>query len=347
MPDPVDPYLTYLSARTNRHGRSVSRATIRAARADLHGFMRWWERTHRLTFDVPLVLDRDPRDWQEHRQVVDGAKPATINRASASLRAFFAWAQAVQMISYNPAAGLHDLPVDDVAPRGVPAAGVEWLVRVASAQSNPMARHRDLALLTLLSDCGLRSQEAADVQLRDLDLDGAQLIVRSGKGRTPRRVPLTTTAIRRLHDYLTVRCPTDSGVVGSDAEREPLLVGRHITKVGQPWEPGLTPVAIRKRVAELGGAAAQRVTGHAAKESSVTRVAELTDLAGKLKVVSPHQLRHGLAYRLLKHGATPAYVQKVLGHSRVSTSLMYGKPTEDDIRDALERTDRLTRQGEN
>ncbi|MFL5801615.1 MAG: hypothetical protein ACJ8CR_07710 [Roseiflexaceae bacterium] len=40
---------------------------------------------------------------------------------------------------------------------------------MAISQDDPTTRLRDLALLTLLSDCGLRSQEAADLQLRDLD----------------------------------------------------------------------------------------------------------------------------------------------------------------------------------
>ncbi len=78
----------------------------------------------------------------------------------------------------------------------------------------------------------------------------------------------------------------------------------------------------------------------------MTRVAALHELAGKLTAVSPHQLRHGLAYRLLTQGASPVYVQKFLGHSRVSTALMYGKPTEADLRDALERANQMTRRAE-
>lgn len=56
--------------------------------------------------------------------------------------------------------------------------------------------------------------------------------------------------------------------------------------------------------------------------------------------VSPHQLRHGLAYRLWKR-ATPAHIQRILGHSGVSTTLKYGKPTEDDLRAALEEANRV------
>ena len=50
---------------------------------------------------------------------------------------------------------------------------------------------------------------------------------------------------------------------------------------------------------------------------------------------SPHRLRHGLAYRLLESGASPAYVAKLLGHRRISTALRYGNPTETDLRLAM------------
>jgi integrase len=109
-----------------------------------------------------------------------------------------------------------------------------------------------VALLTLLSDCGLRSQEAAAVQLRDLDLDAAMLTVRSGKGRKARRVLLTEQAIRTLQAYLKVRCPHSLPPIGSEAERESLLMKRNVTKAGAPWEPGLPP---RSDAQAPGGAA--------------------------------------------------------------------------------------------
>jgi site-specific recombinase XerD len=139
---------------------------------------------------VALVLDRDLRRWQLQRQRDDGAKPATLNRALASLRAFFIWAEQVGLIQHNPTAELHSLPSEEPTPRSMPPSGLDWLIRAISKQ-DPTVRLRDLALLTLLSDCGLRSQEAADVQLRDLDLDVAALTVRSGKGRKARWVRLT------------------------------------------------------------------------------------------------------------------------------------------------------------
>lgn len=332
----LERYLTDLAQRTTRRGQRVAPATIRAVRADLRGFLAWWEQTRRMPFDVSLVLPRDLHDWQAQCQEVDGKKPATINRGNASLRAFFAWACTHGLISYNPAVDLHDLPTEDLAPRSLAPQAVDWLFRVASAERDTTLRLRDLALLTLL-DCGLRAQEVADLQIRDVDLAGDQLTVRSGKGRQARRIPLDGEPVRYLAAYLAVRCPTGLPPLGSDAEREPFLMGQRIDRAGQPWQSGLQTAAMRKRLVELGTAAARRVTAQAAAESRLARAAELEDLARQLVAASPHRLRHGLAYRLLESGASPAYVAKLLGHRRISTALRYGKPTETDLRLAMAR----------
>lgn len=341
MSDELEQYLTDLAAQPTRRGHRASPATIRAARADLRGFIRWWEARHRLTFTPALVLADDLLDWQEHRQTQDGARPTTINRAVASLRSFFAWAQTTGRIAHSPATQLRGLVMaDDEAPRGLAPEAIEWLFRVAAAQRDPTARQRDLALLTVLNDCGLRSQEAADLQLRDVDLAGAQLTVRAGKGRRARRVPLADASVRRLEPYLALRCSEGLPPIGSDVERERFLIGQHAERAGQPWVPGMGTAAQRKRLADLGCQAAAKLREMAGKESSLARVAELHALAQQLEAASPHRLRHSLAYRLLESGATPAYVKDILGHSRVSTALMYGKPTEQDKRAALDRANR-------
>ena len=55
-------------------------------------------------------------------------------------------------------------------------------------------------------------------------------------------------------------------------------------------------------------------------------------------MTAPHMLRHSLARRMLKTGAHLPEVQRVLGHSRLSTTGIYLTPSEDDLRVAIERT---------
>src|SRR5437870_11434143 len=93
-----------------------------------------------------------------------------------------------------------------------------WL----AAPQNAILRARDAALLALLIYAGLRVQEVCDMQLRDLDLGSGTVTIRSGKAR---RVPLHPDAERRLRRYVeSIRCPTGLPAIGSDQERELLLV---------------------------------------------------------------------------------------------------------------------------
>ena len=351
-------YIDYLKTKGQK-GRDPSLATLKAVRADLQGFITWWEERHRLTFDPANVIDRDLRDWQEQRQVKDGAKVSTINRANTNIRLFFAWAKTTGLINHNPAAELRDLPAELRAPPSVQPAAVSWLWRVASDQEDPTLRARDLALLTLLSDCGLRSQEAADLEIRDLDLRGQMLTVRAGKGRKARRLPLEGETLRRLREYMRVRCPNGVPGIGTDAERELLLLGRHYVpldgseeideesveaadeavergpKWRKVWTPGMKTNTMRKRLDDLAAVAVARVTTQIEREPNLARVGELERVLRDLQIISPHKLRHGLAYRLRNSGYDPGYLQQLLGHSRVATSLLYGKPTDDDLREAL------------
>ena len=120
---------------------------------------------------------------------------------------------------------LRDLPNETSAPAGLSDEAVGMLFRVAHRQENVLRRRRDEAVLAILVYTGVRCQEACDLQLRDLDLDGGTVTIRRGKGGLPRRVPLHTSAQRLLRLYLNeVRMKGKAAMVGDVAEREPLLV---------------------------------------------------------------------------------------------------------------------------
>jgi integrase len=134
--------------------------------------------------------------------------------------------------------------------------------RAAHSEQNAVLRARDEALLALLIYAGLRVQEVCDMQLRDLDLEGGMLTVRSGKAGKARRVPLHLDAARLLRRYLErVRCPEGLPALGSDQERERLLVGIAVTTKGQPTRVGITQRVAQRTVRQLGRRAAQHLRG--------------------------------------------------------------------------------------
>src|SRR3989441_6105768 len=271
-------------------------ATLKVIRHDLTHFVAWWERTRRRTFDPALLRHEDLRDWRLARQRDDGAAPATINRGLASLRGYCQWATLSHLLTENPASDLEDVPTDPLAPRSLPTEAVDALLRVARAEQHPLLRARNEALLALLIYAGLRVQEACDLQLRDLDLGGGTVTVRSGKAGKARRVPLHPDAQRLLRRYLEiVRCPEGLPAIGSDQERERLLVGIAMTTKGQPTREGITQRVAQRVVQQLGQSAAQQLRTEAQREQDIKRSEYLRDLARRLETVTPHMLRHSLA----------------------------------------------------
>ncbi len=313
-------------------------ASQRAARADLATFARWWAEQRGRAFDPTQLLAKDVTAWVRHRQDDEERKPATINRGLSTLRRFGDWLVAERLLTENPAKGVRDLPLEARGPRSLPNDAVDAVLRAVQAEAEPVIRLRDGALLALLAYAGLRSQEACEVQLRDLDLDAGSVIVRRGKGRKSRRVPLHTDAVSLLRRYIReLRCPDGLPSIGSDAEREPLLVAQDRTRVGHPLVPGMSTRLVRHRIAVLCQRAAEQLRSAAKKEPRLERVGQLMQMAAQLDAASPHALRHSLARRMLRRGADLSEVQRVLGHSRLSTTGIYTVPDDDDMRDAIDR----------
>lgn len=329
----IEQYLEFL------HTKRRAPATLKVIRHDLVHFVAWWEGTRQRSFDPALLRHEDLRDWRVARQRDDGAAPATINRGLASFRGYCRWAHTCHLLVENPAIEVKDVPTEPLAPRSLPAEAIDALLRAAGSEQNALLRARNEALLALLIYAGLRVQEACDLQLRDLDMGSGTITVRSGKAGKARRVPLHLDAQRLLRRYLErVRCPVELPAIGSDQERERLLVGIVMTTKGQPTKVGITQRVAQRMVQQLGQRAAQHLRTEAQRERDITRSEYLVDLARRLESVTPHMLRHSLARRMLERGAQLPEVQRVLGHSRLSTTGIYLTPSEDDVRLAISRT---------
>lgn len=144
---------------------------------------------------------------------------------------------------------------------------------------------RDFAIIMLIARLGLRSVEAARLELRDVDWRAGELVVR-GKGRRLDRLPLPDEVGEALVAYLSRgRSPQSA---------------RHLF---------LTCRAPRGPI----------------RADLVGDVVERTCLRAGLPHVSPHRLRHALAGELLRQGAGLAAISHVLRHQDLATTAVYAK----------------------
>jgi integrase/recombinase XerD len=158
---------------------------------------------------------------------------------------------------------------------------------VASPDPQTPRGKRDRALLELLYGTAIRVGECERLDLKDLDLARAQLMIRSGKGRKDRLVPVVGRAAAALDVYLRE--------ARSELVKDPRQPALFITNRGTRLNT--------KRIQDL--------------------VRTNAKAAGIDVRVTPHTLRHGCATHLLQGGADIRHVQKLLGHSNVQTTAIY------------------------
>lgn len=148
---------------------------------------------------------------------------------------------------------------------------------------------RNRALIGLMYRCGLRLQEALDLEVRDLNLENQTITVRRGKGGKQRTVAVDHGAIALLDTWLHRR--RQAGMNGSG------LVFAQITKgkVGEPLDPSYVRHAIKRAGRK----------------------------AGIDKRVHPHGLRHTHASELAGEGVPLHVIAAQVGHSSVATTDRY------------------------
>ena len=182
---------------------ALSEQTRRAYRGDLEEFARWL-RTNRLELadvDVRVLagyaseLGAD-RPGRRPRRL----SPTTLARKLAAVRSFL---RAMLGPSRVP-----DVPLGGRRRRRLPSAPRPQETEALLADfgvDRPLGL-RNRALFELVYSAGLRSQEAVDLRLADVDFEQELVLVR-GKGGKERAVPLGEEAAYRLRLYLEAARP--------------------------------------------------------------------------------------------------------------------------------------------
>ena len=174
----------------------------------------------------------------------------------------------------------------------------------------------------LLYGTGMRIMEAARLRVKDVDFERRALVVREGKGAKDRVVMLPASLVQALRAQLTEARAVWAAdrEAGRPGVHMPHALDRKYPKSGASWSwfwvfphnslltDPRTGIERRHHVMEQ---TFQRAFKRAVERSGIARLA------------TPHTLRHSFATHLLQGGYDIRTVQELLGHSDVSTTMIY------------------------
>jgi site-specific recombinase XerD len=153
------------------------------------------------TLDATTLEKRHVEEFLIHLREEREAKPATMRNRFSALRRFFNFLVDEDEIEHSPMARMRGPKVDEPAPEVLTD---EELTRLLGAcEGKGFEERRDMALIRLMIDTGLRRFEAVGIQLEDLDLAGQQVRI-TGKGGREGVVFFGAKVARDLDRYLRV-----------------------------------------------------------------------------------------------------------------------------------------------
>ncbi len=187
-------------------------------------------------------------------------------------------------------------------------------------------------MAALLYGSGLRLMECCRLRIKDVDLERLEITVRDGKGRKDRITLLPKSLRGRLASHLERVRQTHQGdlVRGRGSVALPGALARKYPNAGREWAWQWIFPATRHHFEpdEAGQIDTARPPGdwrrHHVDPSVLQRaVKEAVRAAGIPKPASCHTLRHSFATHLLEAGYDIRTIQELLGHSDVTTTMIY------------------------
>lgn len=222
----------------------------------------------------------------------EGKSVSTINRIIASLKAFYGFLVMAGKITNNPTVTLKGIKEKKALPRTLTNKEVDLFLSQPKCDS--LKGYRDKAMLELLYATGIRVSELISLNINDINT--ALGFVRCKKGSAERVIPMYPAAISAIDNYIRTARPL---LINSPTE-EALFVnlnGIRITRQGF-WK-------IIKRYQEASGIKTE---------------------------ITPHVLRHSFAAHLLENGADISVIKEILGHSDISSTLVYAQLIKNNLK---------------
>ena len=272
---------------TYRVAENLSTRTIRWYRDHLGVFAGWLPRG----IDVATIRSADVAAYLADQSSLTRAPrplaPYTVRARYSTLRAFFNWAEESEEVGNPPSPIGYGRKKKVKTPRtGEPAkkfVPYEHYQRyVAAIHHTGWQSARDRLLGIVLFWSGIRLQECADLTVVDVDVKRELILVRQGKGRKARYVPIDGEVVRpAMLEYLYQRPAWSDGHLWLAESNDTHHIVRPLTP------EGIRQILIR-RCKQVG-----------------------------IPYYNPHAWRHAFGMWLINSGASMAAVSLAMGHSSV------------------------------
>ena len=180
----IEDYEKYLSLE-----RNYSQNTVSAYLNDVNHFNIFIKK------DLLRITPDDIRLYLKH---INNLTNKTISHNISSLKSFYNYLEAIELISYNPTNEIDRPKLEQKIPTYLTLDEVSKLLDIKIENEY---NARDKAILELLYSSGIRISELTSMELSNIDLDEC-LIRIMGKGSKERIIPLGDYAIDALKNYL-------------------------------------------------------------------------------------------------------------------------------------------------
>lgn len=227
----------------------------------------------------------------------EGREPATLVIRHKSLHRFCRWLVAEDELDRDPMANLQ---APAAKPKPVPLINDADVTKLLKAcEGKEFSERRDLAIIRVLFDCGLRISECAGLEISDVDMKHHDVVHVRGKGDIHRAVPFGAKTGQALDRYLRAR----RGHKMADFT-DALWLG-----IRGPYTADGVEYTLKKRARQAG-----------------------------LDHIHAHQFRHGAAHQWLVSGGQERDLKRLMGWRSDAMLERYGNSAADQrAREAFKR----------
>ena len=210
---------------------------------------------------------------------------ATIQGYVRTLKAFLSWAVREDYISSSQ---IGHIPIPKTSAKIISTFSGEQIDKLAGlCRSSNDDGQRNLTMLLLLLDTGIRVSELVSIELNDVNLPEGYITIRNGKGGKWRLVPIGSLAQKSLWRYVNNFRP-------------------------QPLTQQVTRLFLNGRGLPLSKSGVQQMLRRYGRRAGFNGIR-----------CSPHTLRHTFAKNYLLNGGDIFSLQKILGHSSLASVRIY------------------------